>query len=112
DKLHLVPFGEFIPFGFRWFTDAMGIPLGDFERGVANPPSFGVRGQWVAPNICYEDLFGEELARRFVDPALAPTVFANFSNIGWFGDTEAIPQHLNISRLRTLEFERPMLRAT
>jgi apolipoprotein N-acyltransferase len=112
DKLHLVPFGEFIPFGFRWFTDAMGIPLGDFERGVRNPPSFGVRGQWVAPNICYEDLFGEELARRFADAALAPTMFANLSNIGWFGDTIAIPQHLNISRLRALEFERPMLRAT
>lgn len=112
DKLHLVPFGEFIPPGFRWFTDLMQIPLGDFDRGVANPPSFPVRGERVAPNICYEDLFGEELARRFVDPALAPTLFANVSNIGWFGDTAAIGQHLNISRFRTLEFQRPMLRAT
>jgi apolipoprotein N-acyltransferase len=66
----------------------------------------------VAPNICYEDLFGEELARRFADPATAPTVFANVSNIGWFGDTIADDQHLNISRLRALEFQRPMLRAT
>jgi apolipoprotein N-acyltransferase len=112
DKTHLVPFGEFVPYGFRWFTEMMNIPLGDFMRGVANPPSFAVAGQRVAPNICYEDLFGEELARRFVDPALAPTVFANVGNIAWFGDTIAIPQHLNISRLRTLEFQRPMLRAT
>jgi apolipoprotein N-acyltransferase len=112
DKQHLVPFGEFIPTGFRWFTDAMAIPLGDFARGVRVPPSFAVRGERVAPNICYEDLFGEELALRFADPATAPTVFANVSNIGWFGDTVAVPQHLNISRLRTLEFERPMLRAT
>lgn len=112
DKFHLVPFGEFIPTGFRWFTEMMNIPLGDFARGVPNPPSFPVRGQRVAPNICYEDLFGEELARRFVDPALAPTVLANISNIGWFGDTAAIPQHLAISRLRTLELQRPMLRAT
>ena len=112
DKTHLVPFGEFIPSGFRWFTQMMNIPLGDFARGVPNPPSFVVGAQRVAPNICYEDLFGEELARRFVDPVLAPTVFANVSNLGWFGDTVALPQHLNISRLRTLEFQRPMLRAT
>jgi apolipoprotein N-acyltransferase len=112
DKHHLVPFGEFIPRGFRWFTDLMNIPLGDFDRGRPDPPSFGVAGQRVAPNICYEDLFGEELARRFADPATAPTVFANVSNIGWFGDTIADDQHLNISRLRALEFQRPMLRAT
>jgi apolipoprotein N-acyltransferase len=112
DKQHLVPFGEFIPTGFRWFTDALGIPLGDFTRGVREPPSFPVRGERVAPNICYEDLFGEELAWRFADARSAPTLFANLSNIGWFGDTVAIPQHLNISRFRTLEFERPMIRAT
>ncbi len=112
DKSHLVPFGEFIPTGFRWFTELMNIPLGDFLRGVANPPSMQVKGQRVAPNICYEDLFGEELARRFLDPATAPTVMANISNIGWFGETEAVVQHLNISRLRTLEFQLPMVRAT
>jgi apolipoprotein N-acyltransferase len=112
DKNHLVPFGEFIPTGFRWFTELMNIPLGDFNRGVANPPSFDVGGQRVAPNICYEDLFGEELARRFIDPATAPTLLANVSNIGWFGRTIAIEQHLNISRMRSLEFQRAMLRAT
>ena len=112
DKHHLVPFGEFIPRGFRWFTDAMNIPLGDFARGVAVPPSFAFDGQRIAPNICYEDLFGEELARRYADAASAPTVMANLSNIGWFGRTVAVPQHLNISRLRSLEFQRPMLRAT
>jgi apolipoprotein N-acyltransferase len=112
DKHHLVPFGEFIPKGFRWFTDAMNIPLGDFARGVVNPPSFVFAGQRIAPNICYEDLFGEELARRFAHAPTAPTMFANLSNIGWFGQTIAVPQHLNISRLRALEFQRPMLRAT
>ena len=112
DKWHLVPFGEFIPTGFRWFTEMMNIPLGDFSRGVLNPPSFAVGGQRVGPNICYEDLFGEELAQRFRDAASAPTVLANISNIGWFGETIAVAQHLNISRLRTLELQRPMLRAT
>jgi apolipoprotein N-acyltransferase len=112
DKYHLVPFGEFIPTGFRWFTAMMNIPLGDFARGVVDPPSFAVGAQRVAPNICYEDLFGEELARRFADPTAAPTVLANLSNIGWFGDTIATVQHLNISRMRALEFQRPMIRAT
>ena len=112
DKQHLVPFGEVIPPGFRWFVEMMNIPLGDFTRGPRVPPSFAVAGQRIAPNICYEDLFGEELALRFADEAQAPTVFANLSNIGWFGDTIAITQHLHISRMRTLELQRPMLRAT
>jgi apolipoprotein N-acyltransferase len=112
DKHHLVPFGEFIPTGFRWFTRLMNIPLGDFNRGPLAAPSFVFAGQRIAANICYEDLFGEELATRFADPSSAPTVFANISNIGWFGDTVAIDQHLAISRMRTLEFQLPMLRAT
>ena len=112
DKHHLVPFGEFIPTGFRWFTELMHIPLGDFNRGRLRAPSFLVQGQRVAPNICYEDLFGEELAARFVPESEAPTVLANLSNIGWFGETIAIPQHLQISRMRSLELQRPMVRAT
>ena len=112
DKVHLVPFGEFIPPLFRWFTNLMEIPLGDFARGPLNAPSFVAQGQRMAPNICYEDLFGEELARRFKHPTHAPTVFVNLSNIGWFGPTVALPQHLNISRMRALEFQIPMLRST
>ncbi len=112
DKHHLVPFGEFIPPLFKWFVQLMNIPLGDFTAGSVNQPSFAWQGQRLAPNICYEDLFGEELAARFADPTTAPTAFVNLSNIGWFGDTVAIDQHLAISRLRALEFERPVLRAT
>jgi apolipoprotein N-acyltransferase len=112
DKHHLVPFGEFIPPGFRWFTELMNMPLGDFARGPLAAPSFAWAGQRIAPNICYEDLFGEELAARFADASQAPTIFANVSNIAWFGDTIAIDQHLHISRLRSLELQRPMLRAT
>ena len=112
DKHHLVPFGEFIPPLFKWFTAMMNIPLGDFNRGALAQAPMHWRGQRIAPNICYEDLFGEELAARFLDPAQAPTMFVNFSNIGWFGDSLAIDQHLHISRMRALEFERPMVRAT
>ncbi len=112
DKHHLVPFGEFIPPLFKWFTQMMNIPLGDFNRGDVGQPSFEWQGQRLAPNICYEDLFGEELAARFIDPKKAPTIFVNLSNIGWFGNTLAIDQHRAISRMRALEFERPFIRAT
>lgn len=112
DKHHLVPFGEFIPMGFRWFTAMMQIPLGDFNRGDLNQASFAWLGQRLALNICYEDLFGEELGARFADAQAAPTVFVNLSNIAWFDDTVAVAQHLHISRMRALEFARPMVRAT
>ncbi len=112
DKHHLVPFGEFIPPFFQWFIRMMNIPLGDFKRGALAQPPFEWRGERLAPNICYEDLFGEELGMSFKDPAQAPTLLVNVSNIAWFGDTVAIDQHLHISRMRALEFARPMLRAT
>jgi apolipoprotein N-acyltransferase len=72
DKHHLVPFGEFIPPLFRWFTDLMRIPLGDFSRGALVQPAWAWSGQRVAANICYEDLFGEELAAAFTDRARPP----------------------------------------
>ncbi len=116
DKHHLVPFGEFIPTGFRWFVDLMHIPLGDFTRGPVVQAPFAVKDQWVLPNICYEDLFGEEIADQLSAShfASAPvaTMLLNVSNIAWFGDTIALPQHLQISQMRALETGRPMLRAT
>ena len=112
DKHHLVPFGEFVPGMFRWFTDLMNIPLGDFRSGGLAQAPFIWMGQRIAPNICYEDLFGDEIGANFRDAASAPTMLLNVSNIAWFGDTVAIDQHLAISRMRALEFERPMVRAT
>ena len=112
DKHHLVPFGEFIPPLFRWFVQLMNIPLGDFARGSLTQPAFEWKGERLAPNICYEDLFAEDLALRFTDPQHAPTIFVNMSNIAWFGDSLAIDQHLAISRLRAIEFDRPVIRAT
>ena len=112
DKAHLVPFGEFVPSMFRWFTDMMKIPLGDFRSGGLAQPAFEWQGQRIAPNICYEDLFGDEIGANFRDEARAPTVLLNVSNIAWFGDSIAIDQHRAISRMRALEFERPMIRAT
>lgn len=112
DKQHLVPFGEFIPPLFKWFTALMNIPLGDFNRGALRQPPFVWQGQRLSPNICYEDLFGEELAANFLDPAQAPTIFVNISNLAWFGNSLAMDQHLQIARMRALEFGRPFVLAT
>jgi len=112
DKHHLVPFGEFIPPLFRWFTNLMNIPLGDFSRGALPQPTFDWQGQRLAATICYENLFGEELATQFADPSTAPTMLFNISNLGWFGDSLAMDQHLLIARMRALEFGRPFLLAT
>ncbi len=112
DKRHLVPFGEFIPPWFKWFTELMNIPLGDFNRGAPLQPPFLWHGQRLALTICYEDLFGEELAPALVDPALAPTIFVNISNLAWFGHGLAKEQHLQIARMRAIEFERAFVLAT
>jgi apolipoprotein N-acyltransferase len=112
DKQHLVPFGEFVPPFFQWFVRMMNIPLGDFAQNRPAATVLTWQGQRLLPQICYEDLFGEELARYFADEKEAPTVLVNMSNLAWFGDTTAPAQHSSISRMRALEFQRPVIRAT
>jgi apolipoprotein N-acyltransferase len=112
DKHHLVPFGEFVPWGFRWFVNLMSIPLGDFYRGAPVQKPFMVHNQPVSVNICYEDIFGEEIARNIRESDTPAGVLVNSTNLAWFGDTIALDQHLQIARMRSLETGRPMLRAT
>ncbi|MEW5893332.1 MAG: apolipoprotein N-acyltransferase [Pseudomonadota bacterium] len=106
-KQHLVPFGEFVPWGFGWIVDYLHIPLSDFARGDEVQPPLAVAGQQVAVNICYEDAFGEEIIRALP----AATVLVNVSNDAWFGDSFSPWQHLQIAQMRALETGRPMLRA-
>ena len=107
-KRHLVPFGEYAPPGFAWFFRLASIPMSDFSAGRPLQPPLAVAGQKLAPTICYEDLFGEELIRALPEA----TLLVNLSNTAWFGDSLAQPQHLQISQMRALETGRPMLRAT
>lgn len=110
-KRHLVPFGEFVPFGFRWLVDRLGIPMADQERGRHNQFPFDLDEQSLAPTLCYEDLFPNEIAQWWKHDH-NPTVLVNLSNLAWFGNSSALPQHLNISRMCAKEFARPMVRAT
>jgi apolipoprotein N-acyltransferase len=107
-KMHLVPFGEFVPPGFDWAMSRLDIPMSNFSRGPPAPPPLEVAGQRVAVNVCYEDAFGEEIAARLPEA----TLLVNMSNVAWFGDSLAPTQHLQMARLRAIETGRMHLTAT
>jgi apolipoprotein N-acyltransferase len=110
-KHHLVPFGETIPGKavFGWFIrNVLSIPLADQTPGAADQEPFAVAGERLAVNICYEDAFGGELARRVPEA----TLLVNVTNDAWYGRSLAAEQHEQIAQMRALEAGRPMLRAT
>jgi apolipoprotein N-acyltransferase len=109
-KVHLVPFGEYIPLKavWGWVIQVLHIPLSDFARGAVDQRPLAIGGQRVAANICYEDAFGEEIIRQLPEAS----VLVNVSNLAWFGDSFAPWQHAQMSQMRALETGRMMLRAT
>jgi apolipoprotein N-acyltransferase len=107
-KRHLVPFGEFIPPGFRWVLAIFKIPLTDFARGDAGQPPLRAAGIPIAVTVCYEDIFGEELIEQLPEAQL----LLNVSNTAWFGESFASDQHLQSSQLRSIETGRWSVRAT
>jgi len=116
-KQHLVPFGEFAPPGFRWFTRWLKLPFPEFTTSPARVTPLRLRAsdgslQAIAPLICFEDLFTEDVGTRFLERDGAPTVLASASNLAWFQDSPAIAQHLRLAQLRSVEFQRPTVRAT
>lgn len=109
-KVHLVPFGEYIPLKavWGWVIEVLHIPLSDFARGAVDQRPLAIGGQRVAADICYEDVFGEEIIRQLPEAS----VLVNVSNLAWFGDSLAPWQHAQMSQMRALETGRMMLRAT
>jgi apolipoprotein N-acyltransferase len=109
-KHHLVPFGDYFPrwFFITWVMNALDIPMSDFSRGDARQQPLAVAGQHIAVNICYEDVFGEEIIRQLPKA----TILANFTNDAWWGDSIASEQHLQKAQMRAQETGRYMLRAT
>ena len=107
DKVHLVPFGEFVPPGFGWIVRVLSIPLADFARGTTSQRPMAVAGLRVAVNVCYEDAYGAEIIRQLPEA----TLLVNVSNVAWFGDSLAPAQHLQLARMRALETGRMYLTA-
>jgi apolipoprotein N-acyltransferase len=109
DKIHLVPFGEYVPFQSLFvFAEKLTREVGDFTRGEQRTV-FDAGGQKVGTFICYESIFPDEI-RLFA--ANGAQVFVNISNDGWFGEYGAPGQHLNMARMRAIENQRWVLRAT
>ncbi len=109
-KHHLVPFGDYFPLRsvLGWIMNLLHIPMSGFSRGEPVQRPIQAAGQKVAVNICYEDVFGEEIIRQLPEA----TVLANFTNDAWWGKSVASEQHLQIAQMRAIETGRPMLRAT
>ena len=109
DKHHLVPFTEFVPVpGFvRQWLRVMALPYSDFNRGAAQQAPLEAAGQRIAAGVCYEDAYGATQL-----PALrTATMLVNVTNDAWFGRSTARYQHLQLSRMRSMEAGRPMVRA-
>ena len=109
DKIHLVPFGEYVPFK-NWLSFAGGLTkeVGDFSRGVSRQP-LQAGNEKLGVFICYESIFPDEV-RRFANNGAQ--VLVNISNDGWYGDSGAYAQHLKQARMRAIENSRWLLRAT
>jgi apolipoprotein N-acyltransferase len=109
DKMHLVPFGEYVPFK-RVFGFAGGLTkeVGDFSPGTSRAP-LQAGSSKLGVFICYESIFPDEVRQLAAGGA---QVFVNTSNDGWYGDSGAYAQHLKQARMRAVENNRWLLRAT
>ena len=109
DKIHLVPFGEYVPFK-RMFAFAGGLTkeVGDFSQGTSRAP-LDAGGAKLGVFICYESIFPDEVRQSAAHGA---QVFVNISNDGWYGDGGAYAQHLKQARMRAVENARWLLRDT
>jgi len=109
DKVHLVPFGEYLPFP-KLFAFAGGLTkeVGEFQHGASHAP-LDAGQERMGTFICYESIFPDEVREG---PLQGAQVLVNISNDGWYGDSGAWKQHLQQTRMRAIENERWLLSAT
>ena len=109
DKVHLVPFGEYLPFP-QLFAFAGGLTkeVGEFQRGASHAP-LDAGGERFGMFICYESIFPDEVRQG---PLQGAQVLLNISNDGWYGDSGAWAQHLQQTEMRAIENERWLLSGT
>jgi apolipoprotein N-acyltransferase len=108
DKVHLVPFGEYLPFPSLFsFAGGLTKEVGEFQPGASRKP-LNAGGEQLGVFICYESVFPDEV-RQFANNGA--NVLVNISNDGWYGDSGAYAQHLNQTRMRAIENDRWLLAA-
>lgn len=110
-KRHLVPFGEYFPVppSVREWMKMQNLPHADLAKGAdVQPLLTAANGTRFGVAICYEDAYGAEQLYALPEAG----ILINVSNDAWFGDSIAPHQHLEIARMRSLEFGRPALRST
>jgi apolipoprotein N-acyltransferase len=109
DKVHLVPFGEYVPFPSLFsFAGGLTQEVGRSEPGTSRQP-LNAGGTLLGTFICYESIFPDEV-RQFANNGAQ--AFVNISNDGWYGDSGAYAQHLNQTRMRAIENDRWILSTT
>jgi apolipoprotein N-acyltransferase len=109
DKIRLVPFGERVPFQ-RWFPKLGELNLGqaEFTPGTQYTVFCLSDSVKIAPQICFESVFGEEIAPFAANGA---RVIANLTNDGWYGNSSGPYQHAALVRFRSIESRYPLVRA-
>ncbi|MCW8928709.1 MAG: apolipoprotein N-acyltransferase [Gammaproteobacteria bacterium] len=109
-KTHLVPFGEYVPLAalIRGLIKFFDIPMSGFSVGGSDQPPLFIKGHRVVVTLCYEDVFPQDMMSKIPESQF----MINLSNNGWYGDSFAPHQHLEMARMRALESSRELIRST